>query len=83
MKISWLILFLTIQLVTSQVDNTQYSSDNQGVKKPNYCRIKACIRCVDYGEYFGCEKCVNFDTKTLDVKKCDDMTIQDRESKHF
>lgn len=49
--------------------------------KPNYCRNKACIKCVDKGGYFGCEKCIYYGTKNKDIHKCDDLTIKERESK--
>ena len=73
-------LFLT-GLAVSQVTKVPYSRDKNGVMKPNYCRKKACIKCVDKGEYFGCEKCIYYGTKNKDIHKCDELTIRERESK--
>ncbi len=81
LKLLILILALSLGGINSQIANVQYSTDKDGNSKPNYCRKKACIRCVDMGQYFGCEKCIYHDTRTTDMLRCDDMTIQERESK--
>lgn len=76
-----LVVFFTFYvMVKSQTRTVEYSNDENGNSKPNYCKKGVCIRCVDFGDYFGCEKCIHHDTRTTDVLKCDDMTIQERES---
>lgn len=75
------LLAAVLQIVDAQTTKVPLSRDSQGVMKPNYCRNKACIKCVDKGGYFGCEKCIYYGTKNKDIHKCDDLTIKERESK--
>lgn len=75
------LIVLLVQSSITQVHKIQYSKDANGVLKPNYCRKKACIQCVDKGQYFGCEKCIYYGTKNKEIHKCDDLTIRERESK--
>ena len=62
-------------------DKIKYSMDAQGKMKPNYCKKGACIKCVDNGDYFGCDKCVKYETRKLGIAKCEDITLYERESK--
>ena len=82
-----IVLLVTALLINSlncQVTNKiRYSRDSKGVNKPNYCKKGSCIKCVDKGEYFGCEKCINYGTKNKDIHKCDELTIRERESKYY
>ena len=76
-------LLTTMTSVSSQIAKIRYSRDSAGVLKPNYCKLGACIKCVDKGSYFGCEKWNYYGSKTKEIHKCDDLNIQERESKPF
>lgn len=78
-KMTVLLLLTVTKIVNSE--KIKYSMDAQGKLKPNYCKRGACIKCVDMGDYFGCDKCVKYETRKIGIAKCEDMTLQERESK--
>ena len=68
-------------LTWASSEKIKYSMDTQGRLKPNYCKRGACIKCLDMGDYFGCEKCVKYETRKIGIARCEDLTLQERESK--
>lgn len=78
------IIFLALVLCglsDASTEKIKYSMDVQGKLKPNYCKRGACIKCVDLGDYFGCDKCVKYETRKIGIARCEDLTLQERESK--
>ena len=81
-KIIFPVLILC-HLSEASAEKIKYSMDAQGRLKPNYCKRGACIKCVDLGDYFGCEKCVKYETRKIGIARCEDLNLQERESKHI
>jgi len=59
----------------SHSEKIKYSMDASGKLKPNYCKRGACVKCSDMGKYFGCEKCVKYETRKIGILRCEDLNL--------
>ena len=69
-----------ISIASGDLSQLGDKNPSQTIDKPNFCKPGACIKCVDKGDYYGCEKCIGFVTDQL-ASKCTKDSIPELQSK--